>query len=343
MSEARTIAVPWHIKLRAWWEGYDAQEYVEWRERAEADGSDSDDPALPPSIALPKMMSLDDLMDEPQAAGGAVDPAFEEEAIPDPVWPRARIEISQRVFGPGFLAPGGAEAAVEMAKPLGLDPVQSVLDLTMGLGGTGAALAERYGVWITGYERNPALLELATTVLPAIKSGDQVRSSFYDPETLELPRRKFDVVLFVDEMHRIQDRLALIAKISDSLKDWGQFLLGDYVLPDENPPSERLQAWMGGRGEPVTLWTRAQYETALTNQGFDVRVIRDVSQNQAQLIRNDFARFVEALNADRQVTETPVGRQALMELAEDWSRLATLLHDGELQLLRMVSMKPEES
>lgn len=343
MSEARTIAVSWHMKLRAWWEGYDAQDYAEWRDRADADGSESDDASLPPSIALPKMMSLDDLMEQPQGAVGDIDPAFEEEAIPDPVWPRARIEISQRIFGPGFLAPGGAEAAIELAKPLGLDPVQSVLDLTVGLGGPGAALAERYGVWLTGYERNPALLEQSATVLPTIKSGDQVRSSFYDPDTLELPRRKFDVVLFVDEMHRISDRLELITKIADSLKDWGQFLLGDYVVPDESPPSDRLQAWMDGRGEPVTLWTQAQYETALANHGFDVRVIRDVSQTQAELIRNDFARFVSALDADRQITATPVGREALMALVEDWARLATLLQDGELQLLRIVSMKPGES
>ncbi|MFX4221383.1 MAG: methyltransferase domain-containing protein [Thalassobaculum sp.] len=343
MSEARTIAVPWHIKLRAWWEGYDAQEYVEWRQRADSDGTEDDEPSLPPSIALPKMMSLDDLMDETPADGTGAGVEFEEEAAPDPVWSRAGIAVSQRVFGRGFVAPGGADAAIEMAKPLGLDPVQSVLDLTMGLGGPGAALAGKYGVWITGYERNPALFDQAVIELAAIKSGDQVRTNFYDPETVELPRRKFDVVLFVDEMHRVQDRLALIAKIHASMKDWGQFLLGDYVIPDENPPSDRLRAWMGNRGEPVTLWTRAQYETALSNQGFDVRVIRDVSQTQAELIRNDFAKFVSALNADRQVTETPVGRQALMALAEDWSRLATLLQNGELQLLRFVSMKPEET
>lgn len=287
------------------------------------------------------MMSFDDLMEGGDSSGESG--VFEEEAAPDPVWPRAKIAISQRVFGRGFVAPGGADTAVEMVKSLGLDPVQSVLDLTMGAGGFSAALASRYGVWITGYERNPALFDQAAVELPAIKSGDQVRANFYDPETVELPRKKFDVVLFVDEMHRIQDRVGMIEKIHQSMKDWGQFLLGDYVIPDDSPPSKRLEAWLQSRGEPVTLWTRSQYETALSNQGFDVRVIRDVSQNQVELIRRDFAEFVAALNADRQVTETRVGREALMSLAEDWSRLASLLQAGELQLMRFVSMKPEES
>lgn len=347
MSEASTIAVPWHIRVRAWWEGYDPLEYIEWRERAAAESGDSEDPELPPSIALPATMSLDDLMaDEPatrNASGEGAGLEFEEETVPDPVWPRAKVEIAQRVFGRGFLVPGGAEQVINVVKSLGLDPVQSVLDLSMGIGGPGAAVAAKYGVWITGYERNPALFDIAATVLPTIKSGDQVRANFYDPDTLDLPRKKFDVVISSEDMHRVQDRIALIGKIRNSLKDWGQFLLSDYVLPDENPPSDRLLTWMRNRGEPVTLWTREQYEVALANQGMDIRVVRDESKQFAELIRRDFAEFVNALNANKAVTETPVGREALMGLAEDWSRLASLLQDGELQLLRILSMKPEET
>jgi cyclopropane fatty-acyl-phospholipid synthase-like methyltransferase len=259
------------------------------------------------------------------------------------VWPRAKVEVSQRVFGRGFLAPGGPDHVIDIVKSIGLDPVQTVLDLSMGLGGPGAAMAGTYGVWITGYERNPALFDIAATVLPTLKAGDQVRTNFFDPETVELPRKKFDVVLSGESMHGIQNRVALIQKIFDSLKDWGQFLMSDFVVPDESTPSERLKTWMQNRGEPVTLWTRQQYEVALSNQKFDVRSIKDESKVYVDMIRHDFASFVATLNADKAVTETPIGRAALMDLAEDWSRLATLLQDGELQLLRFLAMKPEET
>lgn len=344
MSEASTVAVPWRIRLRAWWEGYDPLDYVEWQGR---DSEESEqDYALPPSIALPKTMSLDELMDDGPAtrdtAGEGIDDAFLEEDEPDPVWSRAKLEVSQRVFGRGFVVPGGADHAVETVRSLGLDPVQSVLDLSMGLGGPAAAVAEKYGVWITGYERNRALLETAGIVLTTIKAGDQVRSNHLDPDTLYLPRKKFDVVISSESMHRIQDRISLIGKVRGALKDWGQFLMSDYVLAQDGEPSKRLLTWLQSRGEPVTLWTREQYEVALANQELDIRVIRDESELHAEMIRQEFANFVTTLNANKSVTETPVGRSALMEIAEDWSRLAALLTSGELQLVRFLALKPGE-
>ena len=342
MSEARTITVPWHIRIKAWWEGYDPDEYVEWRERDHEDGEND---GLPASIALPKMSSLDDLMADHGGSSDVDDSELEflEEAAPDPVWPRAKVEVSQRLFGRGFIGPGGPEHVIELVKSVGLDPVQSVLDISMGLGGPDAAIADKYGVWVTGYERNPALFDIAGTVLRSIKSGDRVRQNFFDPETVELPRKKFDVVLSSETMHCVQDRVALIGKIHDSMKDWGQFMMSDFVLPNENPPSERLMKWMQNRGEPVTLWTREQYEVALSKQKFDVRYMKDESETYEHLIRHDFAGFVETLNADKVVTDTPVARQALVDVAEDWARLASLLQKGELQLVRFLAMKPEET
>ncbi|MDF1791298.1 MAG: methyltransferase domain-containing protein [Thalassobaculaceae bacterium] len=286
------------------------------------------------------------MSDEPttrEAGGEGAAFDFEDEDEPDPVWPRAKMEVSQRVFGRGFIIPGGPEHVIDIVKSLGLDPVQSVLDISMGLGGPGAAMAAKYGVWITGYERNPALFEQSASVLATIKSGDQVRSNFLDPETFDLPRKKFDAVLSTESMHRVQDRIALIGKVRNTLKDWGQFLLIDYVLPDESQPSERLMTWLRSRGEPVTLWTRQQYEVALSNQGLDIRVIKDESGAHVEMIRRDFAEFVSTLNANKAVTGTEIGKAALMDLAEDWSRLASLLQDGELQLLRFLAMKPEET
>lgn len=348
MSEARTITAPWHIRLKAWWEGYDTDEYVEWRDRdheTEADDEESGGSSLPASIALPKMMSFDDMMahhaKESELNDGDLE--FLEEAAPDPVWSRAKVEVSQRVFGRGFLTPGGPDHVIDIVKSVGLDPVQSVLDLTMGLGGPAAAIAGKYGVWVTGYERNPALFDIAATVLPTIKAGDQVRTNFFDPESVELPRKKFDVVLSNENMHCVQDRLVLIEKIYASLKDWGQFLMSDFVLPTEDPPSERLTKWLEKRGEPVTLWTQAQYEVAFTNLKFDVRFMKDESGTYEHMIRHDFAGFVETLNADKAVTETPLGRAALVDLAEDWSRLANLLQKGELRLVRFLAMKREET
>lgn len=328
--------------MRAWWEGYDPLDYMEQRA-----GESVEDPTVPENIALPKSFDLDAFMagsdSTRDAAGEGADYDFAEEDHPDPVWPRAKMEICQRVFGRGFVVPGGADRAVEAVRPLGLDPVQQVLDLSVGLGGPAAAMAERYGVWITGYERNPALLDLAATVLPSVKAGDQVRVNPLDPETLYLPRKKFDVVLSHESLHRVADRIQLMGKVRNALKDFGQFMITDYVLPSDAPPSKRLRTWIANRGEPVVLWTREQYEVAFANQSMDIRVIKDESGQHAEMIRSQFADFVATLNASKSITRTPVGRAAMGDVAEDWSRLASLLQAGELQLLRFLAMKPEEA
>lgn len=350
MSDTSRPDVPWRTRLRAWWEGYDAQEYLEWRERSDGTLDNLD---IPPGITLPKSMSLEELMEESDGDEAANQEtgeksreaavyAFEKEENPDPVWPRARIEIAQRIFGTGFLAPGGAQRFIDAAVPLGLDPVQSVLDLSLGVGGPAAAISEKWGVWIDAYERNPALFEHAGTALKMLKGGDQVRPKSLDPDTVELPRKKYDVVLCFEMMHRLQDRISLMGKIRNSMKDWGQLLLSDYVLPGDDEPSDRVMGWVRRRREPITLWTRQQYEVALSNCGLDLRVVRDESEEHGETIRTAFAQFVSTLNANKSVTQTPIGRAALMKVAEDWSRLATLLQRGELQLLRFTALKPGE-
>ena len=336
MSDASVGPLPLLVRLRAWWEGYDPQEYELWRS-ARLTALDS---PVGERIALPELEPIDLLTRD--AAGEGADFEFAEEENPDPVWPRAKLEVAQRVFGRGFTTPGGADHVVDMGRPLGLNPAQSVLDTSVGLGGPAAALAEHFGTWITGYEKNSFLVEQAPEALKTLPAGDHVEANELVLETLELPRKKYDVVLSLESMHRVNDRIMLLGKMRGALKDWGQLLLTDYVVPNDEMPSGRVQAWMKARGEPVTLWTREQYEVALANQGLDIRIVKDESAKQAELIRTAFQHFVSEIDANAAVTTNAIGRQALMSLAEDWSRLAGLLADGELQLVRFLALKPEQ-
>ncbi len=318
MSDASIDTIPITTRLRAWWEGYDPREYEDWRNARDGRADEDAEPGLA-RIELPELEPIEILTRDADGEG------------------------AQRIFGRGFISPGGPEQAVDMARALGLDPVQSVLDISLGLGGQAAALAEAFGIWVTGYERNPVLVERAESELSKLSSGDQVRVNHYEPETLDLPKRKFDVVICREQLHRIDDRLLVLSKVRGALKTWGQFLLTDYVIPSDDAPSKRLQTWMRSRGENVTLWTREQYEVALSNQGLDVRVVKDESEAHAEMIRSAFKAFVSEINANKAVTTTAVGRDALGKLAEDWSRLANLLQDGEVQLVRFLALKPEQT
>ena len=310
----------WRLRLEAWWHGYDAEEYSAWRAGNGATAESSD--GL--SIDLPELPSLD----------------FDDVPPQDPLWPSARIDVAERLFGPGYTVPGGAEEVVELVKPMALTPVHSFLDLSAGMGGPGAALVQRYGVWVTGYEPNAALASTAETRLPTLKGGDQVSVRHYDPESISLRSKSFDAILSQDAMHRVQDKNRLLAQVHDILKDWGQFVMTDYVLTKGDGPSPHARRWIDTLPPPVALWTKDVYETALADLGFDIRIVEDRSASHAELIRKAFSQFLKKPGSEGLTSQPAEVAQALMREAEDWARRAALLASGEIALYRFFVIKP---
>lgn len=313
MAASDTPSIPLRDRLTAWWRGYDAAEYHAWRSgQAEAPRARSMEDMIP---AMPVLSTVDHT--------------------------RARIDVLQRLFGPGFVSPGGGEHAVEMVKPFALMPEHSVLDLAAGLGGPATAVVQRFGVWVTGYEMDPELAEWAPNVIATLKGGDHVTVRGYLPEELTLRPKSFDCVVSREALFAVRDRTTFLKTIHGVLKPWGQFMITDYVLPSEQPPSERVQAWLESEDLTYKPWSKQEYEKAFTDIGFDVRVVEDRSGEHRHHIRDTFARFVEHLDGSDPLAEDPAHRAALIVEAERWARRASLLESGDLALYRFFLMKPE--
>jgi len=254
---------------------------------------------------------------------------------------RARIDVLQRLFGPGFAAPGGGEHAVEMVKPFGLTPEHSVLDLAAGLGGAATAIVQRFGVWITGYEMEPSLAEWAPNVVATLKGGDHVTVRGFAPEGFTLRPKSFDCVISREALFMVRDRADLLKTVHGVLKAWGQLMITDYVLPSDQPPSDRIQSWLESEDLTYKPWSKSEYEKAFAELGFDVRVVEDRSAEHQQHIRDTFARFVQHLDGSDPLAEDPAHRAALIVEAERWARRASLLESGDLALYRFFVIKPE--
>lgn len=313
MAASDAPSIPLRHRLTAWWRGYDAAEYSAWQSG---------------SAGPPRAHSIEDLI--PRAPMlSAVDHT------------RARIDVLQRLFGPGFTSPGGIEHAVEMVKPFGLTPEHSVLDLSAGLGGAATAIAQRFAVWITGYEMDPEFAEWAPSVVASLKGGDHVTIRAFTPEDFTLRPKSFDCVMSRESMFGVRDRAALLKTVHGVLKDWGQLMITDYVLPTEEAPSDRVQSWLESEDLTYKPWSKQEYENAFGGLGFDVRVIEDRSDEHRQHIRDTFARFVEHLDGSDPLAEDAARRSALIVEAERWARRASLLEAGDLALYRFFLIKPE--
>ena len=315
MTASDGPSIPLRHRLMAWWRGYDAAEYHAWQS----------------GDAPPKGHghSLDDLI-----------PKVPVLSMVDHT--EARIEVLQRLFGPGFTSPGGPEYAVEMVKPLGLTPERSLLDLSAGLGGGAAAIVKRFGGWVTGYEMDPELAEWAPSVIGTLKGGDHVTVRGFAPESLSLRPDSFDCVLSRESMFVVRDREAMLKSIHAVLRDWGQLVITDYVLPTEAEPSDQIKAWLESEDLTYKPWAKQEYEKAFAELGFDVRVLEDRSEEHRHHIRDTFARFVESLDGSDPLAEDPARRSALIVEAERWARRAALMESGELALYRFFLIKPEK-
>lgn len=312
MAASDAPSIPLRHRIAAWWRGYDAADYHAWQA-----GGESARPASMESL-IPPMPML-----------SAVDHA------------QARVDVLQRLFGPGHVSPGGAEHAIEIVKPFGLTPVHSVLDLSAGLGGPATAITQRFGVWITGYEMDPELAEWAPAVIATLKGGDHVTVRGYAPDSLSLRPKSFDCVVSREAMFGVRDRGGLLKSIHAVLKDWGQVVITDYLLPGDGGPSERVKSWLESEDLGFPPWSKQDYEKAFNALGFDVRVMEDRSQEHHRHIRENFARFVQGLDGTDPLAEDPAHRAALIAEAERWARRAALLEAGDLVLYRFFLIKPE--
>ena len=73
------------------------------------------------------------------------------------VWNHTRIKICERIWGAGYVTPGGTEHVMKLVKPFALNPKMSYLDLGAGLGGGARAVAG-------GGVRSPSRLRMSPSM-----------------------------------------------------------------------------------------------------------------------------------------------------------------------------------
>jgi len=315
--------IPIGTRMEAWWKGYDPRELHSYKKTL----ARLSDQGMPP--------------DEVAAEFGRqtrveTEPADDD----DPVWPNSRIEVIQRLFGRGFIIPGGAEQMAHVCKPFGLTPQQTVMDVSAGLGGGPAALSEFFGVWVGGFERNPKLVEAAPAAIKGLRGISKVKIEGYSPTGFAPKPKSVDCVVCRESLYLVDDKADVLTGMKMALKDWGQLLITDYVLPDTAPPKGRLDDWIASQPERVTLWTKERYEQALTDRGFDVRIVEDLSEEQHGLIKASFSNLLETVAQSDLFSGKPLRKRALMKETEEWARRAAMLESGEIKLYRFFALKP---
>lgn len=256
----------------------------------------------------------------------------------------ARAMISQALWGEGNLTPGPVEFVTELTARLGLTSEMSMLDLGAGLGGPSRAISSAYGVWVTAHDAVPVHVKAGMEQSVMHGMGKKVPISQFDPETVEIPARKYDCIFSKEMMHHVKVKKRLIAEIERGLKPQGQFIITNYVVTDKGIDGPHVAAWNGADGQVNHFWSKEEYSAAFAEVKLDLRVTEDLTQRYCEIIADGFRglkKNMEGLIASEpdKARQSEL-RRALAFESNRWAVRAEALQSGAIAIVRFSGLNP---
>lgn len=248
------------------------------------------------------------------------------------LWHPGRLAVSDALWGDGYLIPGGEIALLQLAKPLGLSAAASLLLLGAGAGGAACSLVTALGVWVNGFEADPDLVEAATQRIARSNLGKRARIDAWNPADPSFARHYYHHALALEPLlgHLPE---AILAAISAALKPGGQLMMTELVADAPLNPDDALVAQWARleRRDPLALPTEIAITRVLGRQGYDVRIVEDLSQRFMHQGIMGWRRMVRSLQDAK-----PSRQQAkiVVHEAEVWLVRLRLFREGRLRLVR---------
>lgn len=301
-KDADAGRLPWRVRLKAWWDGYDVR-----LPRKQGKGTRKSHNVRAPEDRKP--------------------------------WTDERIGLVQQVWGDGFDRPGGADLTVELVKPLGLDPSMSVLDIGAGLGGSTRAICKAFDVWITGIEQDVDLAQVGNELSNIAGMGRKAPIYSEDIENLELKERGYDCVFSKESFFTVADKTRLFTEIESGLKPGGHLVFTDYILGDLRSQSAELEEWKKSERLTPHVWSLTDYRELLKELRLDIRITENLTPRIVKTIKQGWTDFMERGKENGNIQEMG---DLVMREAELWMRRLHLLESGELMIYRFHALKKKE-
>jgi len=253
------------------------------------------------------------------------------------LWPAKRLNVVEKLWGEGYVTPGGAEQVEKMLPLLELSSKKSALLLGPGLGGINETIVERTGAWLTALERDT---ELATIGMAAMQRANLKKQAPVHPSTMEemqLKPKSFDVMISFEGTLTVADKKALFASVCDSLRPNGEMMFTAFVLPDTNPPNDQVKAWMAAEPENAKpqLWPAEAMVGLLNSLNMEVRPFDDISVDYKKWVLKGFLRFL----ADISKAEILSVANELLSEVEYWTKRVTAIESGGVKVCRFHAIK----
>jgi len=238
-----------------------------------------------------------------------------------------RYRLWSRLYGEGFTLPGGQDVTTQVLKYTGIEKGQAVLDLAAGLGGTARAAALQFGATVMGLEPDAVVADLGMKLSEIRGLEARVPISSYEPETISLSDRAYDMVIIRERLFAMPAREHVLEQTAKALNPGGKVVVTDLVLshPDK-AENAGVKAMVEAAG--VTPWTLGDFYNAAQKAGLVMRLFRDETDGYRRLLIDgwtDFSNNISKETLDRAFVDV------LMSEAETAKRRIAAVNSGSLR------------
>jgi cyclopropane fatty-acyl-phospholipid synthase-like methyltransferase len=205
------------------------------------------------------------------------------------LWHAQPGEISEKMWGQGYVTPGDEFVTDLLMGPLGITKDMGLLDLSAGLGGRLRKATTKFGVYITGLEPDPEIAARGMALSVSEGRGTYDAIAAYDPMTLT-SSRVYDCIVARETIYRVSDKAKFIRSIAACCKPKAQVSFTDYIVNPELRDKPAIVAWRAFEkgADPIGLLEMAEI---WAKTGISIRVHDDQTEYYKKEVKKGLVAF----------------------------------------------------
>ena len=244
----------------------------------------------------------------------------------DQDYDKNHIRFLEKLWGEGFLSPGGASEVDLILGDLDLSG-KRLLDFGCGCGGALVHIATTHAIdTLVGIDIEAEVVDRAREIAAEKGIDDKVTFETVSPDNIPFPDNSFDAVFSKDSLIHVVDKKHILTEIFRVLKPGGWLVAGDWMTWDEGRMTASMRDYIKAEGLDFHMGSLGFYETTLAEIGFADISVTDRNAwyfsratKELEIIRGDMFDEMAAL----------VGEEEIKRQVGVWEKMLKVLESGE--------------